>query len=219
MTDTPDDEVKLPEDFRPENISVPLTQKRPLKVHGRMQQRVERVSETILSLVKAGVPPLRAAEACDVGRGAYYDWIRRGRREKDRIENGEEPDPKEAPYMEFMDGIIKAESESMSTLVLSWFKEARGGDWKAAERFLAKRFPQEWGDNNTVKVEVGMQGQVEKPKMLSLEEDEKRKRAVLQALVDAGDLPSNVLEAWDGESEEPVIIEAREVEKKPDEQS
>jgi hypothetical protein len=94
-------------------------------------------------------------------------------------------------------------------LVLAWFREARQGDWKAAERFLAKRWPQEWGDNNTVKLEVSAMGmQSDAPILQSQEEDDSKKRAVLAALVEAGDLPSNVLSAWDKDD----VIDAEVVE-------
>jgi hypothetical protein len=39
----------------------------------------------------------------------------------------------------------------------------------------------------------------------SVIEDEERKRAVLEALVEAGDLPNNVLNAWDGVIEAEVV--------------
>jgi hypothetical protein len=74
---------------------------------------------------------------------------------------------------------------------------------------LAKRWPQEWGDNNTVKLEVsamGMQADVSTPQLQ--EEDDSKKRAVLAALVEAGDLPSNVLSAWDKDD----VIDAEVVE-------
>ena len=125
-------------------------------------------------------------------------------------EEGNDPDPGEKVYLDFALGALKAESEAQAGLVLAWFREARQGDWKAAERFLAKRWPQEWGDNNTVKLEVSamsLQSDTQKP--ILQEDDEQRKRAVLAALVEAGDLPSNVLQAWDNGED---IIEADVVE-------
>ena len=102
---------------------------------------------------------------------------------------------------------MKAEAEAQAGLVVSWFREARQGDWKAAQAFLAKRWPDEWGDSNTLKVELtGLGGGAIQTEMRhSLVEDEDRKRAVLAALVEAGDLPNNVLNAWDGTIDAEVI--------------
>lgn len=170
---------------------------------------IARKGSTIIELMKGGMTPTRAAEVAEVSRNTVGNWIKRGLTEQRRIEDGAEPDPDEKIYMDFALGALKAESEAQAGLVLAWFREARQGDWKAAERFLAKRWPQEWGDNNTVKLEVSALGiQSDTPRQVSIEDDETRKRAVLAALVEAGDLPTNVLEAWDKDD----VIDAEVVE-------
>lgn len=160
---------------------------------------ITRKGSMIIELMKGGMTYARAAEVAEVSRSTIANWLKRGLTEQRRIEAGEEPDPAEAVYMDFALGVTKAESEAQAGLVLAWFKEARSGDWKAAERFLAKRWPQEWGDNNTVKLEVGGVGQFsgEVSAAPTVEEDTEKKRAVLAALVEAGDLPDTVLAAWD----------------------
>ncbi len=171
---------------------------------------VSRKGATIIELMKGGMTPTRAAEVAEVSRNTVANWIRRGLIEQRKIEEGNNPDPAEKVYLDFALGALKAESEAQAGLVLAWFREARQGDWKAAERFLAKRWPQEWGDNNTVKLEVSamsLQSDTQKP--ILQEDDDQRKRAVLAALVEAGDLPSNVLQAWDDGED---IIEADVVE-------
>ena len=97
---------------------------------------------------------------------------------------------------------------------MAWFKEARSGDWKAAQQFLARRWPNEWGDNNTVRLEVtsGLgSGQPQEIRHTTIQEDEDKKRAILSALVEAGDLPANVLGAWDGNQD---VIDAEIIEEK-----
>lgn len=159
---------------------------------------VVRKGPTIIELMKGGMTPTRAAEVAEVSRQTVSNWMKRGLTEQRRIEEGHAPDPNEKVYMDFAMGALKAESEAQAGLVLAWFREARSGDWKAAERFLAKRFPQEWGDNNTVKLEVSAFGvSADTSVHADVQEDDSKKRAVLAALVEAGDLPSNVLDAWD----------------------
>lgn len=170
---------------------------------------VARKGATVIELMKGGLTPSRAAEVAEISKETVTNWLKRGLAEQRRIEQGTTPDINEKIYMDFALGALKAESEAQSGLVLSWFREARQGDWKAAERFLAKRWPQEWGDNNTVKLEVSTLGmQADSVKHIGQGEDESRKRAVLAALVEAGDLPNNVLDAWDKDD----IIDAQVVE-------
>lgn len=173
---------------------------------------IARKGSTIIELMKGGMTPTRAAEVAEVSRNTVANWIKRGLTEQRRIEDGAEPDPGEKIYMDFALGALKAESEAQAGLVLAWFREARQGDWKAAERFLAKRWPSEWGDNNTVKLEVSAMGiQSDTSRPAALEDDDARQRAVLAALVEAGDLPKNVLEAWDNDGViEGVVVEEEE---------
>ena len=171
---------------------------------------VARKGATIIELMKGGLTPSRAAEVAEISKETVTNWLKRGLSEQRRIEQGVPPNSAEKIYMDFALGALKAESEAQSGLVLAWFREARQGDWKAAERFLAKRWPQEWGDNNTVKLEVSSLGmQTDSMKHIEQGEDESRKRAVLAALVEAGDLPDNVLDAWDKDD----VIDAEIVEK------
>lgn len=173
---------------------------------------IARKGSTIIELMKGGMTPTRAAEVAEVSRNTVANWIKRGLTEQRRIEDGAEPDPGEKIYMDFALGALKAESEAQAGLVLAWFREARQGDWKAAERFLAKRWPSEWGDNNTVKLEVSAMGiQSDTSRPAALEDDDARQREVLAALVEAGDLPKNVLEAWDNDGViEGVVVEEEE---------
>lgn len=194
---------------------IPAANNSTYKVGGELVTTCDRLGPVINDLIRAGMTPSRAAEAAGLAKSTVSGWIKRGIVEQQHIENGGEPNPSEKPYLTFVEGMVKAEAEAMGGLVLSWFKEARAGDWKAAERFLARRWPQEWGDNNTVKLEVtsGMgfaQPEVNQDRELIETNDQDRKRAILEALVESGDLPPNVLSAWDSEDED--IIDAEIVE-------
>lgn len=160
---------------------------------------IARKGPMIIELMKGGMTPNRAAEVAEVSRETVRTWLKRGMMEQQRIEQGLDPEPSEKVYMDFAMGALKAESEAQAGLVLAWYKEGRAGDWKAAKEFLAARWRQEWGADNTVKLEVsplGINAQAA-PQKVDIEEDDARKRAVLAALVEAGDLPSSVLGAWD----------------------
>ena len=174
---------------------------------------IARKGPMIIELMKGGMTPNRAAEVAEVSRETVRTWLKRGMMEQQRIEQGLDPEPSEKVYMDFAMGALKAESEAQAGLVLAWYKEGRAGDWKAAKEFLAARWRQEWGADNTVKLEVSPLGinTSAAPQKIEIEEDDARKRAVLAALVEAGDLPSTVLGAWDKNE----VIEAEVVEDEP----
>lgn len=178
----------------------------------------EILGPSIVDLIRAGMRPSMAAQATGIAKSTISGWIKRGSEELWRIDNGEEPLELEKPYLDFVQGMMKAEAEAQAGLVVAWFREARQGDWKAAQAFLAKRWPDEWGDSNTLKVEVSGAGggPIQSEMRHSVKEDEDRKRAVLEALVEAGDLPSNVLNAWDGTEDAEVIDVNEETTGEPD---
>lgn len=182
-------------------------QKGRRSVGGELVSPCEILGPTIVELVRAGMRPRAAAQAAGIAPPTLSGWIKRGVAENVRLEKGEEPIAIEAPYKKFVDDLNKAEAESQAGLVVAWFKEARSGDWKAAKEFLSRRWPDEWGGNDTVKVEVsgGIMGQIEHTHEIAPVDDDARKRAVLEALVESGDLPSNVLSAWDGVIDAEVI--------------
>lgn len=186
---------------------LPISEGKNRKINGKEITTCEILGPTIIDLVRAGMRPGMAAQAAGLTKQAVSKWIKRGSEEIWRIENGEDPIPLEEPYRKFVEDMTKAEAEAQGGLVLSWFREARAGDWKAAQAFLAKRWPDEWGDTNTMRLEVtGVNGgAIEATVKHTLEEDELKKRAVLEALVEAGELPSNVLGAWDGIIDAEVI--------------
>lgn len=186
---------------------LPVGEGKKRKVGNEEITTCEILGPTIVDLIRAGMRPSMAAQAAGIAKSTVSGWIKRGSEEIWRIENGESPRELEKPYLEFVQNMMKAEAEAQAGLVVSWFREARQGDWKAAQAFLAKRWPDEWGDSNSIKVEVSGigGGPIESRMVHSLEEDEARKRAVLEALVEAGDLPNNVLGAWDGIEDAEVI--------------
>lgn len=179
---------------------IPTGNKKSIKIGDKEVTQCEIIGPTIIDLIRAGMRPSTAAQAAGMGKSTISNWIKRGLEEQYKIENGAEPTPLEAPYLKFVQDMVKAEAEAQAGLVVSWFREARQGDWKAAQAFLAKRWPDEWGDSNTLRLEVSGAngGPIQSEIRHSTVDDEERKRAVLEALVESGDLPQNVLGAWDG---------------------
>lgn len=160
--------------------------------------------ERMIKLIAAGNYQSTAFQAAGIARYTFYDWRKKGYAAREDKAAGIALTPIQEEYLEFVDQLDDARAQSEATLVARWYTEAADGDWRAAERFLAKAFPERWSDPATRLEITGAGGgpvqQLNAHVHVTNELDGERQRKVLQALVDAGDLPSNVLDAWDGEN-------------------
>ena len=173
--------------------------------------------ETLLKLISAGNYQRTACRAAGISEAQFYTWKRKGEEARDDLENGLELTETEEELVWFVNELDEARAKSEAALVARWYTEAADGDWRAAERFLAKAFPERWSDPATRLEVTGANGgpvqQLQAHVHAIQEADQDKQRKVLEALVEAGDLPSNVLEAWDGkERDEDTVIDADVVE-------
>lgn len=102
-------------------------------------------AERILTLVRTGLPLSRVAEAVDVGETTLYDWKKRGNAERHRIAEGLKPTKKEAPYLEFLESLERAEAEGEATLLARIQSAARGGG-KTTKTTQKSEYDPELGD-------------------------------------------------------------------------
>ena len=56
--------------------------------------------------------------------------------------------------MKFLEAVRQAEAEAEARIVLQWQK-AMPEDWRAAQAFLERRYPERWGKKETHVVEGG----------------------------------------------------------------
>ena len=173
--------------------------------------------ETLLKLVSAGNYQRTACRAAGISEAQFYKWKREGEEARDDLDNGIELTETQEELVWFVNELDEARAKAEAALVARWYTEAADGDWRAAERFLAKAFPERWADPATRLEVTGANGgpvaQLQAHVHAIQEADQDKQRKVLEALVEAGDLPSNVLEAWDGdERDEGSVIDADVVE-------
>lgn len=172
-------------------------------------QKSRTTRETIIKLVAAGNYRSAAYSAAGVSKWCYYHWIKQGTVALEKRDEGESLDPTEEELAWFVEEIEKADSAAEAALVARWYTEAVDGDWRAAERFLAKKVPERWSDPAT-RLEIsgpagGPVQQLSATINVTAEIDAERQRKVLEALVDAGDMPKEVLEAWDSTDDDSGI--------------
>jgi hypothetical protein len=101
------------------------------------------LSEQVASLIRAGNKPMRAALARGVPRSTFYYWTARGRAAASRRTDGLAVEGTEQPYLDFLDAIERAESESQ-IIAVSHLMKAMPSTPTAVLAWLERRFPQEW---------------------------------------------------------------------------
>ena len=159
--------------------------------------------EMLLKLISAGNYQRTACRAAGVSEWTFNDWRKKGEQAREDKENGIALSETQEELLWFVDELDEARAKAEAALVARWYNEAADGDWRAAERFLAKAFPERWAAPATRLEVTGAQGgpvaQLSAHMHVLTEADGEKQRKVLEALVESGDLPENVLEAWDGE--------------------
>jgi transposase-like protein len=100
--------------------------------------------ETIVELVRAGVPREDAAKTAGVAPSTLFDWLRRGREALQEASDGEVASEL-ADFAELARGVEQADGECEAGLVAVVQGAAHGGDWRAAVAMLERRWPRRWG--------------------------------------------------------------------------
>jgi transposase len=106
----------------------------------------------IVTMLEAGGYIEEACEAVGIGRSTYYSWLSRGQEESDRINAGMEPNPKETPFLEFLNTVSKANAEGIMGHVLNIDRAAKDGTWQASAWILERKQPHKWGRRDRTEV-------------------------------------------------------------------
>lgn len=91
-----------------------------------------------------------AARYAGVSPQVYYKWMKRGTDERTSIGDGQEPNPDEAIYVDFVEAVEKARSQAEMRNVGLIQKAAVDGTWQAAAWFLERSYPRRWGRSDRV---------------------------------------------------------------------
>ena len=106
----------------------------------------ERRIEEIAKLIRAGNFIEVAAQYAGIHKDTFYEWMKRGAHEKDRLEKPyQRPREEEALYVKFSDAIKEAIAEAEIRDVNAITMAAQAGNWTAAAWRLERKFPKRWG--------------------------------------------------------------------------
>lgn len=110
---------------------------------GRPTKLTPQVMATIVRTVRAGSYIETAAEFAGIGRRTFYDWVRRGAREKTGI------------YYEFSLAIEQAAAEASVRNIMVIDRAAQHGQWQAAAWRLERKYPHQWGKRQVIQIGDG----------------------------------------------------------------
>lgn len=142
--------------------------KKPAKKLGRRPIISKEVADTIAGYIKIGVFVDEACGAAGISRASYYNWMERGRAERERMRmlGDVVPREEEKDYVDFLDIVEKAYDEATLRNMAVVAKASERGDWRAATWWLEQARPHKYGkreriehtgaDGGAVKVEVHM---------------------------------------------------------------
>jgi hypothetical protein len=124
----------------------PTPAKAKKKPQGRTSLLTPERQERIVSLIASGNYIETACQASSISTPTYYVWQSRGKTERERLAINPDatPDPREAPYLAFVEATEKAFAEAEARNLAIIQRAAVEGTWQAAawilERTRGKRY-------------------------------------------------------------------------------
>lgn len=130
---------------------------------GRPTKLNPEIKNKIVTAIRAGNYIETAAAYAGISKNTLYDWLRRGEREKQRVEKNPRYKIRksEQPFVDFSDAVEKAlaEAEVRDVAIIA---KAAEDQWQAAAWRLERKFPDKWGRKKLdIDMQQDVQGQVE----------------------------------------------------------
>lgn len=104
----------------------------------------------ILAAIRAGATYHHAAQAAGVSSNTFHDWLSKGRAERERLDEGREPDEQQAQYVALLTDVESAGAQGV-IVHLGHINTAargtalRGPQWRASAWLLERRHPDDFG--------------------------------------------------------------------------
>lgn len=113
---------------------------------GRPTKLTPERMKRIVDAIRAGNYLDTAAEYGGISHQTFYNWMDRGRTEKERVEGDGRTKVREdeAIFVEFFESVTRARAEA-ETRNVALIQQASREDWRAAAWFLERSFQERWG--------------------------------------------------------------------------
>lgn len=102
----------------------------------------DEISKQICDSLRIGATYKAASESVGIDYTTFNNWIKRGATEE------------KGKYFKFFKAVRRAEASCFRNMAATIAKAAADGDWRAAETFLKRRDPENWGDRSKVDLSV-----------------------------------------------------------------
>ncbi|WP_373896370.1 hypothetical protein [Virgibacillus sp. CBA3643] len=121
---------------------------------GRPEKLTPEIEQEIIKVVRSGNYVETACAYVGINKTTFYDWLKRGAREKDRLAKNHKARMKkdEKKYVEFSNAIEKAlaYAEIRDVAIIG---QAAEDNWTAAAWRLERKFPDKWGRKDKQSIE------------------------------------------------------------------
>ncbi len=110
------------------------------------------VHNEIVNAIAIGATYKNAVGAAGIDYQTFLNWLEIGR----KVQDGELSKTKKRKiYFEFFVSVEKAKHKAFLGYTKTIAKAANSGDWRAAESFLKRRDPENWGDKSKTDITSG----------------------------------------------------------------
>lgn len=152
---------------------------------GRPSKLTKKLQEQICQALRAGNYIEPAAAIHGVTKSVLYNWLKRGGKERARLDKSPKARPKktEKPYLSFVDAIEKAQglAEARDVAIIAKAAETQ---WQAAAWRLERKFYSRWGRKAAIEVEANHKGMVRQEYHVTIDQ----RRVELIKMVERDDL-------------------------------
>jgi len=127
---------------------------------GRPEKLTPKIQDEIIKVIRSGNYIETACAYVGINKTTFYDWLRKGAREKDRVESNPRARVKKdlKKYVDFSNEVEKAlaHAEIRDVAIIG---KAAEKEWQAAAWRLERKFPDRWGRKDKYALEhTGKEG-------------------------------------------------------------
>lgn len=123
-----------------------------MKENGRPDLLTPELQTRMVELLRLGTYAEDAASDVDISHATYYNWMDRGRKERERLKMVPDAKPHagETKFLRFLEAIEGARGKGTVMLHSQVLKSATAGDWRAAAYILERTRPKQYGNQERV---------------------------------------------------------------------
>jgi len=130
-----------------------MTEKTPVKEkRGRKTLLNADRLNAITTMLRAGAYIDESCKSVGISTTSFFNWIARGKVQRERQAAGLQTQPDEIPFLEFLEAIEIADAEGIIGHVMNIDNAAKNGAWQASAWILERKQPKKWGRSDRTEI-------------------------------------------------------------------